>query len=114
MTTSTNNLLATLSSDPEYQGLANLFGPMAPALGRLAVEAAVQTLQSLASHDPALGLEILRENSTDTEWQAIAAALADEANQAVLHQLQNEQELKDILWKLAVAALAALVPMVIP
>ena len=114
MTSPTNNLLATLAADPTFKKIADIFAPAAPVLGRLAVEAAVQAIQSLASPDPALGIEILRENSTDAEWQAIAAALADAANQAVLRQLQNEQELKDILWKLAVAALTALVPLVIP
>ena len=108
MTTFSGNLLATLADDSATTKYVDVFAPVVPVLERLAVEAAVRAIQSLTSNDPALGLEILRENATDAEWQVIAKSLADEANQAVLRQLQNERVLKDVLWKLAVVALGML------
>ena len=109
MTTFSDNLLATLAGNSATMKYMDVFAPVVPVLERLAVESAVRAVQSLVSSDPTRGLEILRANSTDAEWQAIAKALADEANQAVLRQLQNEQVLKDVLWKLAVVALGMLV-----
>ena len=114
MTTFSNNLLSTLADDPATQRFASVLVPAVPVLGRLAADAAVRAVQSLMSSDPALGLEILRENATDAEWRAIAKVLADDANKVVLRQFQNEQVLKDVLWKLAVIALGMLVPRVLP
>jgi len=114
MTTFTNTLLTTLADDSEAKKFAGVLAPIVPVLWRLPVETAVRVVQSLASNDPNPGLAILREHSSEVKWQAIVKALDDKANQAVLRQFQDEQAVRDVLWKLSVVALGLLVPQILP
>ena len=115
MTSPSNDILTKLAEDPTVKSLAQIAAPLMPVLARLAYETAVAAIQSITSDDPRLGLEILRENSSDAEWTAISSSLAQAGNEAVLKRLQDEAELKAALWKLALAGLTALViPAVLP
>lgn len=101
-----------LASKPELAQLSGILSPAMPVLSRLAIEQAVAALESLFSPDNEYWLEVVRENATDAEWQAIAANVSEAGNAAALKQWQDADELRKMVLALALGGLGLLAGMV--
>lgn len=103
-----NTISQWLASNPKTQEFADLIAPAMPVLSRLAIEQATAALDSLLSPDPFYWLEVVRENSTDSEWQAIVAKLGESADAAALKDFQNAETFKAVMMQLALGGLGML------
>ena len=114
MTTVANDvdgvLWAVIQSDARLAALFNGIAPALPALKKIAllgIDRAVSVLRGLGAKDPTVALTILRNNSTQSEYDLILTTIEANACAAVIRQIEAEEEATELVWRLIVGLLIA-------
>lgn len=101
---------AAIKSDSRVKNLADMLAPALPALrkiGLFSFDLMVTTVRGFGTENPEMSIAEIRRNSTVEAYDAFIQNVASGALGALIRQLEMEQTVSDLFWKLIIPLLLA-------